>query len=183
MRRKRIVQWSVVGVVILVAFLAASGRIPGRVPSADQGEPPVVGRAAPSFDLGKVDGGTVELRQLRGKWVLLTFWTTWCHACVSQEPHLQAAYEEMGGEVEFIGINLGESRERVGRHVTPDITFAIALDSDQKTGMAYNIRYLPTTFAVDDEGIIRGIRLGAFPSKDDVIAWLDDLILGEATSS
>ena len=176
MRRKRIVQWSAVGVVILVVFLVASGLIPGRAPATDQGEAPVVGRAAPSLALDTVDGGTVELGQLRGTWVLLTFWTTWCPACVAQEPYLQAAYDEMGGEVAFIAINLGESRERVSRHISPDITFSIALDVGQRIGVDYRIRYVPTTFAVDDGGIIRGIKVGPFGSKDDVIAWLDNLV-------
>lgn len=187
MRRKRVVQWSVVGVVVLLVFLITSGLIPGRAPAAiaditfiialdtdtrvgtsysiryvptsllidqegvvrgrkigpfgDKGEvldwldsvtageaepagsgvAPEVGYVAPDFVLTTLDGQTVALSQLRGKKVLLTFWTTWCPACVAQEPYLQAAYEEIGGEVEFIGINLGESRERVSRHISGDL--------------------------------------------------------------
>lgn len=186
MRRKRIVQWSVVGVVILVAFLLVGGHTPGCAPvatgditftialdtdqrvgasynirylpttllidqegvvrgrkigsfasteelldwldnaTAEEAEPagsevaPEIGYVAPDFILATLDGQTVELSQLLGKRVLLTFWTTWCHACVSQEPYLQAAYEGKGGDVEFIGINLGESRERVSRHIAGD---------------------------------------------------------------
>ena len=79
-------------------------------------EPPPSG-VAPDFTLPTLDGGTVELSQLRGKWVLLTFWTTRCPGCRILMPHLQAAFEEKGGEIEFIGINIGESEERVRKHI------------------------------------------------------------------
>lgn len=81
------------------------------------GVDPLIRPAAPDFTLPTLNGGTVELSQLRGKWVLLTFWTTWCSGCQILMPHLQAAFEEKGGEIEFIGINIGESEEKVRKHI------------------------------------------------------------------
>jgi len=81
------------------------------------GVDPLIGNAAPGFILPTLDGRTVELSQLRGKWVLLTFWTTWCSGCQILMPYLQAAFEEKGGQIEFIGINLRESEEKVRRHI------------------------------------------------------------------
>jgi len=48
---------------------------------------------------------------------LISFWATWCRYCLIQQPYLQAAFEEKGGEVEFIGINLGESEQKVREHI------------------------------------------------------------------
>ncbi len=84
--------------------------------TSSEAAPPPLG-VAPDFTLPTLDGGTVELSQLRGKWVLLTFWTTWCRGCQILMPHLQAAFEEKGGEIEFIGINIGESEEKVRKHI------------------------------------------------------------------
>ena len=81
------------------------------------GVAPKIGHVAPEFSLPTLDGGTVDLRQLRGKWVLVSFWTTRCYYCVIQQPYLQAAFEERGQEIEFIGINLGESEATVRRHI------------------------------------------------------------------
>jgi len=81
------------------------------------GVAPRIGHVAPEFSLPTLDGGTVELSQLRGKWVLVTFWTTRCYYCVIQQPYLQAAYEERGQQIEFIGVNLGESEATVRRHI------------------------------------------------------------------
>ena len=182
MRRRRIIRWTVVGVVILAAILVLGWRLPGCAPSAatditftialdtsqrtgaaygrylpvtvliDEegiirdikvgafrskrdvigwlddiisreatlplpGVAPIVGHVAPDFTLPTLDGGTVELSQLRDKWVLLNFWATWCPYCVIQMPYLQAAFEERGSEIEFIGINVGESEEKVRKHI------------------------------------------------------------------
>ncbi|MFO7995842.1 MAG: TlpA disulfide reductase family protein [Dehalococcoidia bacterium] len=178
MRRRRIIQLTAVVVAIVLAVVVLGGNLPGCAPSADLSVAPRIGHVAPDFALPTIDGQTVELSQLRDKWVLFTFWTTWCPACVAQEPYLQAAFLETGGEIEFIGINLGESEQKVREHITADIAFTIALDTGQTVGAAYNIRYLPTTVLVDEEGIIRDIRIGAFQSKEHLLGWLED-----ATSS
>jgi len=81
------------------------------------GVAPRIGHLAPDFTLPTLDGGTVELSELRDKWVLLNFWTTWCDYCVIQMRYLQAAFEERGSEIEFIGINVGESEEKVRQHI------------------------------------------------------------------
>lgn len=81
------------------------------------GVAPIVGHVAPDFALPTLDGGTAELSQLRGRWVLINFWATWCGYCVIQQPYLQAAFEERGVEIEFIGINVGESEQKVRDHI------------------------------------------------------------------
>lgn len=52
---------------------------------------------APNFAFKSFDGVEMSLNDLRGKWVLLDFWGTWCQPCVMETPHLKAAYEEFAG--------------------------------------------------------------------------------------
>jgi len=82
-----------------------------------EGIGPVIGYMAPDFSLPTLEGEAVELSELRGRWVLINFWATWCRYCLIQQPYLQAAFEEKGSEVEFIGINLGESEQKVREHI------------------------------------------------------------------
>jgi len=90
-------------------------------------------------------------------------------------PYLQAAFEEKGAEVKFIAVNLGEDVGRVRQFVQDrGLSFTIALDT-KKTGEAYNIRYIPTTFLIDEQGVIRHIKIGAFRSMDEVITLLESL--------
>jgi len=178
MRRRRIIQWSVVGVLVVVLVVVVVMRVAGCPLLGGRGGDGVVADAAPEFSLPTLDGGTVELSQLRGEWVLLNFWTTWCHFCIVQQPYLQAAYEERRDGIEFVGINLGEGEDRVRSHTDDDITFTIALDTRQTTGAAYGVRHLPTLVLIDEEGMIRGIKRGAFGSKAELNEWLDQLISG-----
>jgi len=67
--------------------------------------------------------------------------------------------------------------------VSADITFTIALDTRQTTGGAYGIRYLPATVLIDQDGIIRDIKVGDFRSKQDIVNWLDEFATREAIDS
>jgi len=65
--------------------------------------------------------------------------------------------------------------------LTADITFTIALDTNQSVRVAYDIAGYPTTLLIDEDGVMRGIRPGAFRSKEALLAWLDDISSSEAT--
>jgi len=91
-------------------------------------------------------------------------------------PYLQAAFEEKGQEVKFIAIDIGESSGTVKQYIEDiGLSFTVALDRNRSVTSAYNIRYFPTTFLVDEQGVIKSIRLGAFMSKDELMAMLEGL--------
>ena len=91
--------------------------ISSQAPSPILTEAPAVGYLAPDFTLATLDGASVTLSQLRDRWVLVNFWTTWCPWCIRQMPYLQAVFEERGDEIEFIGVNWGESEAKVRKHL------------------------------------------------------------------
>lgn len=137
---------------------------------------PEVGAQAPGFTISTLDRGAVTLDELRGQPVLLNFWATWCKNCRDQMPFLQAAFKEKGHEMIFIAINIGEDIDKVQQYAEAEgLGFTVALDSDGAVGSAYNIRYIPATFFIDEQGIIKHIRIGAFLSQDDLMAVLEDL--------
>ena len=165
-------RWVVLSMLAVLAMLSWWGSGCGpTLPVA-----PKVDALAPGFTLLTLDGEAVKLDRLRGQPVLLTFWTTWCWACRQQMPYLQAAFEEKGQEVKFIAINIGESSDTVRQFVEDEgLGFTVALDRNWAVASAYNIRFMPTTFLVDERGVIRHIRLGAFMSKDELMAMLEGL--------
>jgi peroxiredoxin len=91
-------------------------------------------------------------------------------------PFLQAAFEEKGHEMKFIAINIGESSDKVRQYSEDEgLGFTMALDPDGTAANAYYIRSIPATFFMDEQGIIKYIRIGAFGSQAELMAVLEDL--------
>ena len=78
---------------------------------------PLVAKDAPSFTLALFDGGTLALKDLRGKAVLVNFWASWCVPCRAEAGALESAcqkYKDRG--VVFLGVNIQERRGRSRFH-------------------------------------------------------------------
>ncbi len=67
-----------------------------------------VGRTVPDFTLTGVDGTRYKLSEMKGKYVFLDFWASWCPPCVKEMPNIKALHEAMKDRADFvlIGVNL-----------------------------------------------------------------------------
>ena len=91
-------------------------------------------------------------------------------------PFLQAAFEEKGNGMEFIGVNIGESSDKVQQYVKDvDLGYTIVLDGNGAVANSYNVRPIPATFFLDEQGIIKDIRIGAFMSQAELISVLENI--------
>jgi peroxiredoxin len=158
---------------ILVIFLMLVS-IPGC--GLVKSEPLKVGDTAPDFTFPTIDGQTIQLSKLRGQPVLVNFWATWCPPCRAEMPSLQAAFEEKGEEVKFIAVYLQESLTTVQQFAEDfGLSFTIALDYGVNSQADYNLRGIPETFLIDEQGIVRYIKIGPFLNKDELINLLEIL--------
>ncbi|MHB2025382.1 MAG: thioredoxin family protein [Elusimicrobiota bacterium] len=106
-------------------------------------------------------------KNLKGKVVLVDFWTYSCVNCLRTLPHLEAwyrRYHRFG--LEIIGIHSPEfSFEKDPRNVGMalkkyGVTYPVAMDNDLKTWDAYQNRYWPAHYFIDRAGVIRYIHFG-----------------------
>jgi len=135
-----------------------------------------VGSQAPDFSLPTIDGDMITLSDLRGKPVVLTFWTTHCGACLYQMPFFQAAHEEMGQEVMIVAIDIGESSSLIQQFAEYyGYTFTFALDYDGSVMSVYNIVGTPTNFLIDASGVITEIKIGAYLNESELMQALEGL--------
>jgi len=109
----------------------------------------------------------VTLASVRGKVVLLEFWTFGCINCQRVIPYVQAWYETYAGD-DFTVIsvhypefaherdydNVVAATERLG------VGYPVAIDNDRLTWGAYNQRYWPTTYLIDKAGHMRYKHIG-----------------------
>jgi len=78
----------------------------------------------------------------------------------------------------ILAVNLGEPATKVREFVEfYGLTFPVLLDSQGKVGMLYNARYIPTTYFVDNDGIIRHIKTGAFTKRSDIDRVLMNMLM------
>lgn len=68
------------------------------------------GTAAPAFAFPALDGRAVALSNLRGKWVLVSFWATWCLPCLQEEPILERLVRDYRGRLVVLALALKETR-------------------------------------------------------------------------
>jgi peroxiredoxin len=166
-----VVGGALVGIIVIAVVWLLAGR------TAQPALPPVaeLRRPAPVFALPGLDGTTIRLDDYRGKVVLINFWGTWCEPCKDETPALQEAYRKLHDQgLVIIGIDL-RGQERGGTDGVTDVrafvdrygvTYPIALDVSGDTARAFQIYPIPTSYFIDQTGMIRYVRVSALTAQE-----------------
>ena len=151
-RRRAALLAVVVAAVLAVVAVLATGL--GRDPSATAS--PLVGRAAPDFTLGGLDGPAVTLRTLRGQVVVVNFWASWCAECHDEQQALDQTWQRYrDAGVVVLGVDFEDTTGGARDYVRQSgLTYPVVEDKDSRTALAYGIRGIPETFLVDRSGQI-----------------------------
>lgn len=120
------------------------------------------GRPAPALRLATMEGKYTDISDLRGRWVLVHFWASWCVPCRREMPTLQAlSTVKPALPISLQLVNTAETDDEVFAFlniIAPDLE--TLMDRDGQVTERWQPRGLPASFLVDPEGRIRYLALG-----------------------
>ena len=174
----------------LIGFTVTGAVIPGICDEVSRASPVRVAAAsqenAPDFTGINTwfNSKPLSMADLRGKVVLVDFWTYGCVNCVNTLPHvtdLYAKYKDRGLVV--VGVHTPEFPfERSASNVQAalkrhGITYPVAQDNDSRTWNAYRNRYWPAQYIIDQTGkiVFQHEGEGSYDQIDRAVARLLDM--------
>jgi len=125
-----------------------------------------IGSDAPEIDMPDLKGKNIKLSSLKGKYVLIDFWASWCGPCRRESPNMVALYKEFNKKgFEIYSVSLDNSQKDWADAITKDGLGAWTHVSDLKywnsaAAQEYGVEGIPFTVLIDKEGKIieKGLR-------------------------
>lgn len=140
------------------------------------------GVVSPSFDYENHKGGKTKLEDLRGKYVYIDVWATWCGPCIAEIPHLKKVEVKYHGKnIEFVSISVDTEKdyEKWKKMVVAKELGGIQLFADKNWTSdfikAYGINAIPRFILIGPDGKV--IKADAArPSSASLTELLDSLL-------
>ncbi|MCD6026367.1 MAG: TlpA family protein disulfide reductase [Solimicrobium sp.] len=126
-------------------------------------------QTAPDVNFTDLKGNSSSLTQLKGKVVLVNFWSTSCRTCVTEMPELVKTYEKFhpqGLELVAIAMSYDPPNYVLNFTQSNQLPFPVALDLGGKLAHSFDdVKLTPTTFLINKQGNI----IKKFVGKPDFV--------------
>jgi len=142
----------------------------------------LIGKAALDFEYENHKGGKTKLSDLKGKYVYIDIWATWCMPCLGEIPYLQKIEEKYKGKnIEFVSISVDVEKdyEKWKNMVTDKQLGGIQLIADKNWNSdfvtTYGINAIPRFILIDPQGNFISSDAER-PSSPELVTRLDSLL-------
>ena len=147
--------WLPLGFIGLIVLLGVGLTLnPRQVPS------PLIGKAAPAFELPRLDqpAKTFTQKEMLGNVWVLNVWASWCPPCLAEHP----VVTELAKSVPVVGLNYKDAREDalpwLARNGNP---YQLSVyDANGRIAIDYGVYGVPETYVIDRKGVIRYKHIG-----------------------
>lgn len=128
---------------------------------------------APDFTLKDIEGNDFTLSSLRGKYVILDFWGSWCGWCIKGMPQMKEYYKKYAGKFEIVGVDCNDTdqkwKDAVKKHELPwkHVYNPRANGEEERADNVlgkYGIQGFPTKIVISPEGKIVKTVVGEDPA-------------------
>ncbi len=164
----------VLNILLVVLILSYVGYYIYKLPKYNKGE------SAPEFSAKLINGGSFSLHSLRGKYVLLDFWGSWCGPCRTENPELVSLYQSFGPtntqtDFEIVSVAIERNPQSALKAIERDglnWPYHICQEGRFNSEIAkqYGVREIPTKYLIDREGQI----IATNPSFEEIRTVLTD---------
>ena len=115
------------------------------------------GSLAPDFTLPTDNGGQLTMSSLRGKYVLLDFWASWCAPCRASFPTIAKVSQKYQNELTVVGVSLDRDEKAWRKALAEEkCSWKQVWDKDGIAAKSYAVSAIPLLVLVDSEGKIVG---------------------------
>lgn len=135
------------------------------------------GDLPPQFKLETLDGEPIELADAKGKKVILNFWATWCGPCREEMPAFEK-YNAANEDVVILAINMTDKDgkvEKISKFVSDyNLSFPVLLDQAGDVSKAYEVVNIPSTYFIDENGIIQ-TKINGSIDEDQIELYMEQM--------
>lgn len=143
-----------VGVVVVLLLVLLATRDPATERATTS---PLVGRAAPAIVGETVDGAAFDLDDLRGRWVVVNFFSTWCVPCRAEHPELVSFSRRhlQVDDARVVSVVFADEPEDVqGFFAAEGGEWPVVRDDDGRIALSYGVTGVPESFLVAPSGLV-----------------------------
>ena len=129
-----------------------------------------------------LDGDPLAVQDFRGKPVVLVVWGSWCAPCRDEAPDVVGAAEELGDDVQFVGINIRDASTAQARAFTRrfDVDFPSFYSPSGEALLAFpgvlGMRTIPAFAVLDADGRVAASIIGKLPSRQTLVDVTKDVV-------